>query len=83
MIVDEAATASTPKLAHLARLADQHHWRIVLVGDPRQFAAVGRGGMFSHLVDTFGATELAQVIGSPTNGRERRVCVSEPVIPPC
>jgi conjugative relaxase-like TrwC/TraI family protein len=61
VIVDEAATASTPKLAALFRLADQHHWRIILVGDPRQFAAVGRGGMFAHLVDIHGAVELDQV----------------------
>ena len=61
VIVDEAATASTPKLARLARLADLHDWRIILVGDPRQFAAVGRGGMFSHLVDIHGAVELDQV----------------------
>ena len=61
LIVDEAATASTPKLAALARLADQHDWRIVLVGDPRQFGAVGRGGMFAHLIDLYGATELDQV----------------------
>jgi len=61
VIVDEAATVSTPKLAQLARLADQHDWRIVLVGDPRQFSAVGRGGMFAHLITTHGAVELDQV----------------------
>ncbi|MEX1038818.1 MAG: MobF family relaxase [Acidimicrobiia bacterium] len=61
VIVDEAATASTPKLAALFRLADQQDWRLVLVGDPRQFAAVGRGGMFAHLVDSHGAVELDQV----------------------
>ncbi|MDH3262104.1 MAG: relaxase domain-containing protein [Acidimicrobiia bacterium] len=61
VIVDEAGTASTPKLAELARLADQHRWRIVLVGDPRQFSAVGRGGMFAHLVDSLGPVELDQV----------------------
>ncbi|HZD22979.1 MAG TPA: MobF family relaxase, partial [Acidimicrobiia bacterium] len=61
VIVDEAGTADTPKLAGLARLADQHHWRVILVGDPRQFSAVGRGGMFAHLVDKFGAVELDQV----------------------
>ena len=58
VIVDEAGTASTPKLSELAGLADQYQWRVVLVGDPRQFSAVGRGGMFDHLVDTFGAVEL-------------------------
>jgi conjugative relaxase-like TrwC/TraI family protein len=61
VIVDEAGTAPTPKLAELARLADEKDWRIVMVGDPRQFSAVGRGGMFAHLVDTYGATELGQV----------------------
>ncbi len=61
VLVDEAGTAATPKLAELARLADSHDWRIVLVGDPRQFSAVGRGGMFAHLVDAYGAIELDQV----------------------
>jgi conjugative relaxase-like TrwC/TraI family protein len=61
VILDEAATASTPKLAVLFRLADQKNWRLVLVGDPRQFSAVGRGGMFAHLVDIHGAVELDQV----------------------
>jgi conjugative relaxase-like TrwC/TraI family protein len=61
VIVDEAGTADTPNLAKLARLADEHEWRVILVGDPRQFSAVGRGGMFAHLVDRFGAVELDQV----------------------
>ena len=61
VIVDEAGTAATPKLADLARLADRQDWRIVLVGDPRQFSAVGRGGMFAHLVDSYGGIELDQV----------------------
>ncbi|HEU4319882.1 MAG TPA: MobF family relaxase [Acidimicrobiia bacterium] len=61
LIVDEAGTVSTPKLVQLAQLADKKRWRVVLVGDPRQFAAVGRGGMFGHLVDTFGAVELDEV----------------------
>jgi ATP-dependent exoDNAse (exonuclease V) alpha subunit len=61
VIVDEAGTVSTPKLAALARLAEERRWRVVLVGDPRQFSAVGRGGMFAHLIDTYGAIELDQV----------------------
>ncbi|MGB8360782.1 MAG: MobF family relaxase, partial [Acidimicrobiia bacterium] len=61
VVVDEAATASTPKLAELFRLADKKDWRLVLVGDPRQFTAVGRGGMFAHLVNTYGAVEMDQV----------------------
>lgn len=61
LIVDEAGTVSTPRLAQLAHLADRKHWRVVLVGDPRQFAAVGRGGMFGHLVNTLGAVELDEV----------------------
>jgi ATP-dependent exoDNAse (exonuclease V) alpha subunit len=61
VIVDEAGTVATPKLAELVALAQRHGWRIVLVGDPRQFSAVGRGGMFSHLVDRYGRIELDEV----------------------
>ncbi len=61
VLVDEAGTAATVGLAELARLADSHRWRIVLIGDPRQFSAVGRGGMFAHLVESYGAVELDQV----------------------
>lgn len=61
LVVDEAATAATPKIATLFRLADEKVWRLVLVGDPRQFTAVGRGGMFAHLVNQYGAIELDQV----------------------
>lgn len=71
LVVDEAGTVSTPKLAELARLADEKQWRVVLVGDPRQFAAVGRGGMFGHLVDTLGAVELDEVHRF-THGWEKR-----------
>jgi ATP-dependent exoDNAse (exonuclease V) alpha subunit len=61
VIVDEAGTVSTPKLAALARLADDRAWRVVMVGDPRQFSAVGRGGMFAHLIDTHSAIELDHI----------------------
>lgn len=61
VIVDEAGAVSTPKVAQLARLADRNRWRVVLVGDPRQFSSVGRGGMFEHLVASYGANELDQV----------------------
>ncbi len=61
VIVDEAAMVSTPKLAELAELADARGWRLALVGDPLQFSAVGRSGMFGHLVDTYGAIELDRV----------------------
>lgn len=61
VIVDEAAMVATPRLAELIDLADRRDWRLALVGDPMQFAAVGRSGMFGHLVDTIGAVELDRV----------------------
>jgi len=51
VIVDEAGMVATPKLGTLTALADYLDWRVVLVGDPLQFSAVGRGGMFQHLLD--------------------------------
>ena len=61
VIVDEAGMMPTVKVAELAELADLKGWRIALVGDPLQFSAVGRGGMFGLLVDTFGGIELERV----------------------
>ncbi len=61
VVVDEAGTVATPKLAALTLLADDKAWRVVMVGDPRQFSAVGRGGMFAHLIDTHGAIELDHI----------------------
>jgi len=61
VIVDEAGMMPTGKLAELADLADVKGWRVALVGDPLQFSAVGRGGMFGLLVNTFGAIELDRV----------------------
>lgn len=61
VIVDEAAMVPSPRLAELVDLADRHGWRLALVGDPLQFSAVGRSGMFGHLVDTLGAIELGRV----------------------
>jgi conjugative relaxase-like TrwC/TraI family protein len=61
VVVDVAAMVPTPRLAELVDLADRRGWRLALVGDPMQFAAVGRSGMFGHLVDTLGAVELDRV----------------------
>ncbi len=61
VIVDEAGMLNNDKLHQLTQLADSRSWRVVMVGDPMQFAAVGRGGMFEHLVDSFGAIELDRV----------------------
>ncbi len=61
VIVDEAAMVATPRLAELMELADRRGWRLALVGDPLQFTAVGRSGMFGHFVETFGAIELGRV----------------------
>ncbi|MBK5224798.1 MAG: relaxase domain-containing protein [Acidimicrobiia bacterium] len=52
VIVDEAGMARTTDLVRLAALAEQHHWRIVAVGDPAQLPAVGRGGVFAHWCNT-------------------------------
>ena len=61
VIVDEAGMMPTDKLAALAALSDRRGWRVALVGDPLQFSAVGRGGMFAHLIDAHGAIELDRV----------------------
>jgi conjugative relaxase-like TrwC/TraI family protein len=61
VIVDEAGTIGTPTLHRLVDLAQQEDWRVVLVGDPRQLQAVGRGGLFNELCATGRAHELTRI----------------------
>jgi hypothetical protein len=58
VIVDEAGMIGTGDLHQLTHLADAQRWRLVLVGDPHQLQAVGRGGMFGELCATGRVIEL-------------------------
>ena len=51
----------TGNLAALVDLSVSQDWRLVLVGDPRQLQAVGRGGMFDELCRTGRTNELATI----------------------
>ena len=51
----------TPSLSQLVRLAEREHWRLALVGDPRQLQAVGRGGLFNELCATGRTLELTRI----------------------
>ena len=61
LIVDEAGMVGTSSLRELVELADRERWRLVLVGDPRQLQAVGRGGMFAELCRTSRTLEQARI----------------------
>jgi conjugative relaxase-like TrwC/TraI family protein len=61
LVVDEAGMVGTGALADLVELAVSRQWRLVLVGDPRQLQAVGRGGMFDELCRTGRTHELATI----------------------
>ncbi len=61
LVVDEAGMVGTGALADLIDLAVSQQWRLVLVGDPRQLQAVGRGGMFYELCRTARTHQLATI----------------------
>ena len=61
VIVDEAGMVGTGALARLVALADQHQWRLALIGDHRQLQAVGRGGLFHELCVTGRIIELTRI----------------------
>jgi conjugative relaxase-like TrwC/TraI family protein len=58
IIVDEAGMVRTADLDRLVDHAQRSRWRLVLVGDPYQLQAVGRGGMFAELCETGRNLEL-------------------------
>ena len=61
IVVDEAGMLNTADLHQLTRLGDRQEWRLVLVGDPRQLQAVGRGGMFNELCSAGRVVELERI----------------------
>lgn len=61
VVVDESGMVGTDSLDQLVNLSDKQRWRLVLVGDPRQLHAVGRGGMFDELCRTNRVHELATI----------------------
>jgi conjugative relaxase-like TrwC/TraI family protein len=61
LILDEAGMVGTGALDQLVTLAVSQRWRLVLVGDPRQLQAVGRGGMFDELCRSSRTHQLATI----------------------
>lgn len=61
VVVDETGMLGTPSLDRLVGLARSQDWRLVLVGDPSQLHAVGRGGMFDELCRVGRTHELAVI----------------------
>jgi conjugative relaxase-like TrwC/TraI family protein len=61
VVVDEAGMCGTGALDQLVQFAVSQQWRLVLVGDPRQLQAVGRGGMFDELCRSGRVHELATI----------------------
>jgi len=60
-VIDEAGMLGTPNLTQLTELASERNWRLVLVGDPHQLQAVGRGGLFTELCNNGRTVELQHV----------------------
>jgi hypothetical protein len=60
LVVDEASMVASADLARLVLLADQHHGKVVLVGDWAQLGAVDAGGLFRLLASDH-ASELSGV----------------------
>ena len=61
VIVDEASMLSTPDCERLLAVVRDRGLRLALVGDGRQLAAVGRGGMFDHARQIASTMQLREV----------------------
>jgi conjugative relaxase-like TrwC/TraI family protein len=61
LIVDEAAMLATADYERLLAIAGTDGLRLVFVGDSRQLAAVGRGGMFDQARQLLPSVELDEI----------------------
>ncbi|WP_299960521.1 MobF family relaxase [uncultured Modestobacter sp.] len=62
VVVDEAGMASTPDLARMVEFVVEAGGSVRLVGDDRQLAAIGAGGLLRDLAASHGAVSLTQVV---------------------
>jgi conjugative relaxase-like TrwC/TraI family protein len=62
VLVDEAGLASTPDLARLMAHAIDAGASVRLIGDDRQLAAIGAGGILRDLAETTGAVTLTAAV---------------------
>ncbi|NIH69219.1 conjugative relaxase-like TrwC/TraI family protein [Modestobacter marinus] len=62
VVVDEAGMASTPDLARMVDFVVEAGGSVRLVGDDRQLAAIGAGGLLRDLAASHGAVSLTQVV---------------------
>lgn len=61
LVVDEAGAAATADLVAIHRRAEATGAKLLLVGDPKQLAAVGAGGMLGDIAERGIHYELAEV----------------------
>jgi len=61
LIVDEAGMLRTPDVERLMAVVRARGYRLALVGDSRQLAAVGRGGMFDEARSVAPLVQLREV----------------------
>lgn len=59
LVVDEAGMLAVPEAAAVVRLAADQGWHVRLVGDPRQLAPVGRGGVMDIAASWSGDDQTA------------------------
>jgi hypothetical protein len=62
VLIDEAGMASTPDLARLMAHALEAGASVRLIGDDRQLAAIGAGGILRDLAETTGAVTLTAAV---------------------
>ena len=62
LAVDEASMMTTPDLADLITLAEQHGGKVIAAGDTEQLQAVQGGGGMSLLADRLGFVRLAEPV---------------------
>ncbi len=62
VVIDEAGMADTPTLNRVVGFCLERGATVRLVGDDRQLAAVGAGGVLRDLAQTYGADRLDEVV---------------------
>ncbi|OIN85056.1 viral (Super1) RNA helicase family protein [Francisella sp. TX07-6608] len=61
LVIDEAGMVGSDDMFDIVKLSKERKLKLVLVGDPNQLEAIGRGSPFKQILDDTGFTTLKQI----------------------
>ena len=62
LVIDEAGMVGLDDMVDIMKMSKERNLKLVLVGDPNQLEAIGKGSPFKHVLDDVGFVPMKEVV---------------------